>query len=159
MNDIQSHKHAAYFAKPVSEKDASGYSEIIKQPQHLKSIRAAIAAGTRAVAAASSNLSDSPTATADTPSGSSTTVELERTDDLQSPKAIVNAAQLEKEVYRMFANAVMFNPGEDGLVAYTREMFGDVEERMREWRGMKSQAEEAGAVEEEGSKSGKRRKL
>lgn len=38
----------------------------------------------------------------------------------------------------MFANAVMFNPGEDGLVADTREMFADVERGMREWRGAES---------------------
>lgn len=35
---------------------------------------------------------------------------LPRTSDVVPPKAIVNSAQLEKEVCRMFANAVMFNP-------------------------------------------------
>ncbi|KAI6786393.1 hypothetical protein KC335_g19395, partial [Hortaea werneckii] len=168
MNDIASHKHAVYFSQGVRDKDANGYSDIIKQPQHLKSIRAAITAGTRAVnagaaaAAASSATTtsssttphqqpppavDSPSAAAPTtpsvlstskaPDGS-TTFELERSIDLLPPKAIVNAAQLEKEVYRMFANAVMFNPGEDGLVADTREMFADVERGMREWRGAES---------------------
>ncbi|TKA32917.1 hypothetical protein B0A50_01143 [Salinomyces thailandicus] len=151
MNDITSHKHASYFASGVRDKDANGYSEIIKQPQHLKSIRAAITAGTRAVAAASSSSSATATNNTDSPSTSlpttpailstskasdgSTVVELEASTDLMPPKAIVNAAQLEKEVYRMFANAVMFNPGEDGLVADTREMFGDVEAGMRAWRG------------------------
>ncbi|KAI6865507.1 hypothetical protein D0864_00085 [Hortaea werneckii] len=164
MNDIASHKHAVYFSQGVRDKDANGYSDIIKQPQHLKSIRAAITAGTRAVnagaaastaAATSSSTTphqpppsvDSPSAAAPTtpsvlsaskaPDGS-TTFELERSVDLLPPKAIVNAAQLEKEVYRMFANAVMFNPGEDGLVADTREMFADVERGMREWRGAES---------------------
>ncbi|KAI6876939.1 hypothetical protein KC355_g22552, partial [Hortaea werneckii] len=83
----------------------------------------------------------------------STTFELERSVDLLPPKAIVNAAQLEKEVYRMFANAVMFNPGEDGLVADTREMFADVERGMREWRGAESSSvgNAGGEVEEEGA--------
>lgn len=159
MNDITSHKHASYFSTGVRDKDASGYSEIIKQPQHLKSIRAAITAGTRAVAAATSS-QDSPSTTPvvstfKAPDGS-TTVELERTPDLMPPKAIVNAAQLEKEVYRMLANAVMFNPGEDGLVADTREMFEDVEAKMREWRGADSSA---GPPEEDDEGKGKRRKL
>ena len=35
---------------------------------------------------------------------------VERSADVQPPKAIVNSAQLEKELCRMFANAVMFNP-------------------------------------------------
>jgi hypothetical protein len=143
MNDITSHKHASYFAGPVRDKDASGYSEIIKHPQHLKAIRSAITAGTRAVAAATAT--DSPSAT---PTGSSakaiadgsTAVELERSEELMPPKAIVNGVQLEKEVYRMFANAVMFNPGEDGLVADTREMFEDVEAKIREWRGVERDA-------------------
>lgn len=153
MNDITSHKHGTYFTGPVRDKDASGYSEIIKQPQHLKSVRAAIIAGTRAIAAATSTL-DSPAATAT--DGSSTTVELERTAENMPPKAIVNGAQLEKEVYRMFANAVMFNPGEDGLVADTREMFRDVEVMIRDWRGAEKEVGQE-EVEEEGK--GKRRKL
>ncbi len=159
MNDTTSHKHASYFAGPVRDRDASGYSEIIKQPQHLKSIRAAIAAGTRAIAAATSSL-NSPAATptaAAAKAAEGSTIELERSADLIPPKAIVNGAQLEKEVYRMFANAVMFNPGEDGLVADTREMFEDVEAKIREWRGAEREAgQEEEAVEES---KGKRRKL
>ncbi|KAK5119276.1 hypothetical protein LTR85_007632 [Meristemomyces frigidus] len=158
MNDITSHKHASYFASPVRDKDASGYSEIIKQPQHLKSVRAAITAGTRAIAAATSSM-DSPSATPSAltskAADGSTTVELERTIDLIPPKAIVNGAQLEKEVYRMFANAVMFNPGEDGLVSDTREMFQDVEAKIRDWRGAER---ELGGDEEDDGKA-KRRKL
>ncbi|KAK0290909.1 hypothetical protein LTR35_001630 [Friedmanniomyces endolithicus] len=158
MNDTTSHKHASYFAGPVRDRDASGYSEIIKQPQHLKSIRAAIAAGTRAIAAATSSL-NSPAATptaAAAKAAEGSTIELERSADLIPPKAIVNGAQLEKEVYRMFANAVMFNPGEDGLVADTREMFEDVEAKIREWRGAEREAgQEEEAVEES---KGKRRK-
>lgn len=157
MNDLQSHKHASYFSHPVRDKDATGYSEIIKYPQHLKSIKAAITAGARAVAAATSSSLESPGASVNTPTtgptnvksnaDGSTAVELPRAEELMPPKAIVNGAQLEKEVYRMFANAVMFNPGGDGLVADTREMFEDVEGKMKEWRG---------AEEEEGK--AKRRK-
>ncbi|KAK3072407.1 hypothetical protein LTR53_006859 [Teratosphaeriaceae sp. CCFEE 6253] len=160
MDEISSHKHAAYFKNPVKDTHASGYSDIIKQPQNLKSIRAAIMAGTRAVAAAAASL-DSP-AVAATPTGKASaegsTIELERTVDIVPPKAIVNAAQLEKEVYRMFANAVMFNPGEDGLVADTREMFRDVQGMMRQWRGVEG---DAAVVEEEAMEEGKgkRRKV
>ncbi|KAK0834770.1 hypothetical protein LTR73_001060 [Friedmanniomyces endolithicus] len=159
MNDTTSHKHASYFAGPVRDKDASGYSEIIKQPQHLKSIRTAITAGTRAIAAATSSL-NSPAATpsaAAAKAAEGSTIEPERSADLIPPKAIVNGAQLEKEVYRMFANAVMFNPGEDGLVADTREMFEDVEAKIREWRGADRDAGQEEEVVEESK--GKRRKV
>lgn len=149
MNDIASHKHGTYFAKEVREKDAPGYSDIVKQPQNLKSIRSAITAGARAIAAAST--ADSPSAN---PSASSTTVELERSVDLIPPKAIVNSAQLEKELMRMFANAYMFNPGEDGMALSTKEMFQDVEQTIGNWRGTNR---EVGVEEDEESK-GKRRK-
>ena len=168
MNDINSHKHASYFANVVRDKDAPGYSEIIKQSQHLKSIRAAIIAGAKAVNAAAASI-DSPSATG-TPTASTSragggaadgsTIELERTVDFIPPKAIVNGAQLEKEVVRMFANAVMFNPGEDGMVSDTREMFEDVDAKIREWRGAEKEAgegEREDAVGDEGK--GKRRKV
>lgn len=159
MNDINSHKHASYFTNQVRDKDAPGYSEIIKQPQHLKSIRAAINTGNKAVNAAAAAL-ESPSASG-TPTrpgvDGSTTVELERTEDLIPPKAIVNSAQLEKEIMRMFANAVMFNPGEDGMVSDTREMFEDVEAKLAEWRGAEKEAGDGDGGEEEGK--GKRRKL
>lgn len=159
LNDLNSHKHASYFANPVREKDAPGYSEIIKQPQNLKSIRAAITAGTRAVTAAAASF-ESPTISG-TPTGSivkpgkDTTIELENSADLRPPKAIVNGVQLEKEVMRVFANAVMFNPGEDGMVSDTREIFEDVEAKIQEWRGVEK---DTGEVDEEEGKA-KRRKL
>ncbi|KAK4507800.1 hypothetical protein PRZ48_001535 [Zasmidium cellare] len=149
MNDIQSHKHGTYFAKEVREKDAPGYSDIVKQPQNLKSIRSAITSGARAIAAAST--ADSPSAT---PSASSTTVELERSVDLIPPKAIVNSAQLEKELMRMFANAYMFNPGEDGMALSTKEMFQDVEQTISNWRGTNREV----AGDEDDESKGKRRK-
>lgn len=145
MNDITSHKHASYFAKEVRDKDAPGYSDIVKQPQNLKSIRSAITAGARAIATASTTL-ESPSAT---PTTSSTTVELERSVDLIPPKAIVNGAQLEKELTRMCANAYMFNPGEDGMALTTKEMFDDIEQKISDWRGTER---EAGADEDDGQK-------
>ncbi|KAI9885246.1 MAG: hypothetical protein M1823_002951 [Watsoniomyces obsoletus] len=39
---------------------------------------------------------------------------LQATPDIVPPKGIVNSAQLEKELMRMFANAVMFNPDPKG---------------------------------------------
>lgn len=158
MNDINSHKHASYFANPVREKDAPGYTDIITVPQNLKSIRTAISAGAKAVNTAAAT--SSPSA-----GGTDGTVELERSVDLMPPKAIVNAAQLEKEVMRMFANAIMFNPGEDGLVRDTREMAEDVEGLIRQWRGFETEKEEGAGEEDDGGgaedegRSAKRRKV
>ena len=166
MSDIAGHKHGTRFQQPVRDKDAGGYSEIIRRPRDLKSIRAAITAGTRAVnAATATSKTEEPNSPNGTPArglvdSSSTTVELERSADLMPPKAIVNGAQLEREVFHMLANAVMFNPGEDGMVADTREMFDDVEARIRDWRGAErdmSVATNDEGVEDEGKK--KRRKL
>lgn len=141
VENIGSHKHAVFFQGAVRNKDAQGYSEIIKQPQHLKGIKSAILAGRRAVAASSET---------------GNIVELERSVDLMPPKAIVNGTQLEKEVMRTMANAAMFNPGEDGLVSDTREMFEDVEAMFAEWRGAE---QETGGPGEEEEIKGKRRKL
>ncbi|EME48619.1 hypothetical protein DOTSEDRAFT_67604 [Dothistroma septosporum NZE10] len=152
MNDITSHKHASYFAKEVRDKDAPGYSDIIREPQDLKSIRTAITAGGRAIAAASSSLESPPSGT---PGASSTIIELERTVDLIPPKAIVNGAQLEKELMRMFANAYMFNPGEDAMALSTKEMFDDVEQKISDWRGTEREA----GVDDDDEGKGKRRKL
>lgn len=165
MNDISSHKHGSRFSNPVRDKDAEGYSEIIRKPRDLKSIRAAITAGTRALnaATASSNADDvqSPTGTPARAiiDSSSTTVELERSADLMPPKAIVNGAQLEREVLHMLANAVMFNPGEDGMVADTREMFEDVETRIRDWRGAERDLSVAANDDGEDEGKKKRRKI
>ncbi|KAM3418850.1 hypothetical protein BST61_g4813 [Cercospora zeina] len=148
MNDILSHKHAAYFAGPVRDRDAPGYGDIVRQPQNLKMIKAAITAGTQLVKATSST-TDSPSEAGNAMSG---TVELERTADTTPPKVIVNGAQLEKELMRMFANAYMFNPGEDGMALSTKEMFSDVEQKISEWRGTER-------ADEEDDTKGKRRKL
>ena len=84
---------------------------------------------------------------------------LEKTADLIPPRAIVNSSQLEKEVMRMFANAVMFNPGEGGMVQDAREMADDIEAKVRDWRSAERQVE--GRDEDDESAAGpvKRRKL
>lgn len=163
-NDIQSHKHASLFSNPVRDKDAEGYSDIIRRPQDLKSIRTAITAGTRAVNAAAS-------ASSETQSQGGHPVTLPVSEELVPPKAIVNPAQLEKEVMRMFANAVMFNPGDEGVVADAREMAKDVEGLLAKFREVERGGVVAAPVlsevgtrvgselEEEDGGVGKRRKV
>ena len=108
MNDITTHKLASLFAKPLTEREAPGYRDVIYQPQDLKSIKGAISAGSRAVAAkVEAGAGDESGGGTGSVGGS---VWIEKTADVVPPKGIVNSAQLEKEVCRMFANAVMFNP-------------------------------------------------
>ncbi|KAF4535807.1 WD domain containing protein [Lasiodiplodia theobromae] len=142
MNDITSHKHASLFSHPVKPKDAEGYYDIIRRPQDLKSIRTAITNGSRAVAAATQSTADTPSA--NSPGGApatptqmpstSTHITLPISEELVPPRGIVNSAQLEKELMRMFANAVMFNSGEDGVVRDAVEMAKDVEASVANWR-------------------------
>lgn len=155
LMDINSNKNAERFNKPA-EKEVPGYSEIVYMPQDLRSIRTAITAGTRAVAAAIAS-ADSPAATptASSSRGGPATVELDRTIDVIPPKAIVNGAQLEKELMRMFANAFMFNPGEDGVAGVTKEFFEDVEQKINDWRNIER---ENTAADGEDEPKGKRRK-
>lgn len=162
MNDINSHKHASTFTTAVRAKDAEGYYDIIKRPTDLKSIQKAIANGSKLVAAAAT----------DTPAGSpggagGGVVELPNTAEHVPPKSIVNAAQLEKELMRMFVNAVMFNPGEDGVVEDAREMFKTVEQSVSNWRNVergsgRTEIEDTpvgGEEGEEAERGGKRRKV
>ncbi|KAK5305136.1 hypothetical protein LTR99_004202 [Exophiala xenobiotica] len=122
LNDITSHKLAGIFAKPLSERDAPGYKDLIFRPQDLKSIKAAVSKGGRAALAAIEALEEDKTVE-ETPTknapGPETTGErplgngmylVKKTEELLPPKGIVNSSQLEKELVRMFANAVMFNP-------------------------------------------------
>ena len=102
MNEITSHRLASLFAKPLTERDAPGYKDLIRRPQDLKSIRAAINAGGRALNA---HLEESGDA-----AGEAREVWVPESEDMMPPKGIVNAAQFEKELSRIFANAVMFNP-------------------------------------------------
>lgn len=135
MDQIASDKHASLFANAVNAK-TSGYYDSIHVPTDLKTIRSQIGAGTRAVANAVANETGSPSA-----GGASTLADngalfiLPCTEDFQPPKAIVNSDQLEQELMRMFANAVMFNEGDDGVVADTREMFANASAALAQWRG------------------------
>ncbi|KAJ4297949.1 hypothetical protein N0V90_005848 [Kalmusia sp. IMI 367209] len=131
MNDIGSHKHASTFTTAVKAKDAEGYYDIIKRPTDLKTIQKAIAAGAKQVAAAASG--DTP---AGSPGGAGGIVELPATPDNMPPKAIVNSSQLEKELMRMFVNAVMFNTGEEGVVEDARDMFETVQRSVSSWRSV-----------------------
>jgi hypothetical protein len=140
-NDIMSHKHASLFSVPVRDKDAHGYSDMIRRPQDMKSIKTAITAGSRAVntaAAADESLQSGGPRDA-------SSVLLPVSEDLVPPKGIVNSAQLEREIMRMFANAVMFNPGEDDVVQDAREMYESAAVSMANFRS----AERTSAAEAE----------
>ena len=118
MNDVTAHKLASMFAKPLTEREAPGYKDLIYRPQDLKSIKSAISAGSRAVAAAAETVG-TPAGEAGSPLGqgastpslkTSGSLWIPKTADVVPPKGIVKSAQLEKELMRMFANAIMFNP-------------------------------------------------
>ncbi|CZR68008.1 related to tpa inducible protein [Phialocephala subalpina] len=157
LEAISGHKNASTFAAPVKERDAPGYKSLILRPQDLKSIRSAITAGHRAATAA---------APVDmNPSATSTWLPI--SEDIIPPKGIINYAQFEKELMRMFANAVMFNADpdrglgrrwhgigkdrgdnvgyeidEDGVVKDTRAMFADVEKIISSLRSAERRSEE-----------------
>lgn len=171
MNDVSAHKHAGIFAKPLTERDAPGYKDLIYRPQDLRSIKSAIHHGNKAVNEATtvstpSGIGDagSPGTSTPTKSTNASVLLLPKTAELVPPKGIVNSAQLEKELVRLFANAIMFNPipergfgptfrmtndkgtvpepevtfggGDDegGVVNDTREMFEHVEKSVSSWR-------------------------
>ncbi|MCJ1397806.1 hypothetical protein MMC11_001002 [Xylographa trunciseda] len=174
MNDITTHKLASMFAKPLTEREAPGYKDIIYRPQDLKSIKAAIGFGSRALAA----MDDTGSPAIGGTKGSAS-IWVEKAPDIMPPKGIVNSAQLEKEVCRIFANAVMFNPDpkhglgpafrtrsrivaagrgdgheegimveEDdggGVVRDTREMFETVEKSVSNWRAAERAGEDGRA--------------
>ncbi|RMZ76997.1 hypothetical protein DV738_g4607, partial [Chaetothyriales sp. CBS 135597] len=126
LNEIQSHKLAGIFAKPLTQRDAPGYKDLIFRPMDLKTLRAAVTKGSRAAIAAIEVLEDSRDGRdgdeqTDTQHDTHHEHGREReigngfwlvrpTEELVPPKGIVNASQLEMELARMFANAVMFNP-------------------------------------------------
>ncbi|KAJ5914892.1 hypothetical protein N7504_003775 [Penicillium tannophilum] len=115
LNDVTTHKLASIFAKPLGERDAPGYHDLIYRPQDLKTIKSAVHQGSKAVAAATEAVS-TPAGDSESPapvagaSSKNNALMLPKTEDLLPPKGIVNSAQLEKEFIRMFANAIMFNP-------------------------------------------------
>ena len=174
INDVTTHKHASIFTKPLTERDAPGYRDLIYRPQDLKSIKSSITQGSKAVSAASEAVStpaadgESPVPTAGTPSKNAVLM-LQKTEDVIPPKAIVNSAQLEKELIRVFANAVMYNPtpqrgfgptfpmisdsgsrastevpeaDEGGIVNDAMEMFDDVEKAVTRWRDAERTSDE-----------------
>jgi hypothetical protein len=126
MNDITSHRHASIFALPVRDRDAEGYSSMIRRPTDLKTIKAAISAGARAtniLAAAETPASGGGASAGGAGARDAASFEVPWSPEMAPPRAVVNSAQLERELMRMFANAVMFNPGEADVVADAREMF------------------------------------
>ncbi|KAE8848111.1 hypothetical protein PTNB73_01953 [Pyrenophora teres f. teres] len=162
MYDINSHKHASTFNTAVRAKDAEGYYDIIKRPTDLTSIKKAIATGSKQVSAAAA-ASDNPTGSPGGATGG--VVELPVTVDNVPPKSIVNAAQLEKELMRMFVNAVMFNPGEEGVVNDARDMFQTVQGLVSTWRDVERHSGRVGnedtptVDEEDVPTASKRRKI
>ncbi|EXJ77282.1 hypothetical protein A1O3_10440 [Capronia epimyces CBS 606.96] len=124
LSEILSHKLAGIFAKPLSERDAPGYKDLVFRPQDLKSIKAAISRGGKAALAAIEALDGEDQSNEEAPpkSASSPTSEaregpvgsgfylVKASEDLVPPRGIVNPSQLEMELVRMFANAIMFNP-------------------------------------------------
>lgn len=161
LERIGAHRYASTFALPIKERDAPGYRDIILRPQDLKSIRAALVSGSRCGAAAA-------TATAVIGDQGQASMPLPISEDLIPPKSIVNNAQLEKELMRMFANAIMFNPDpnrglgsvfevkqsiegsggpenygldENRVVTMTRDMFSDAEKIVGELRSAERRSE------------------
>jgi hypothetical protein len=125
MNDITSHRHASIFALPVRDRDAEGYSSMIRRPTDLKTIKAAISAGARVTNTVAAAETPASAAAGSSAAGArdAASFAVPWTPEMAPPRGIVNSAQLERELMRMFANAVMFNPGEDDVVADAREMF------------------------------------
>lgn len=115
MNDISAHKLASIFAKPLTEREAPGYPFFIYRSQDLKSIKQAITIGNRALTAFIEQQRDEDGEGNDVISMAGASegdarVWVKKNEDFVPPKGIVNSAQLEKEIMRVFANAVMFNP-------------------------------------------------
>ncbi|ERF73864.1 hypothetical protein EPUS_05876 [Endocarpon pusillum Z07020] len=159
LNDVNAHKLAGIFAKPLTERDAPGYKDLIYRPQDLKSIRAAVGRGSRAANAMIDELENAKAAEAGqespaaaittkasttTPSGS---ILVSKTEDLTPPKGIVNSAQLEMEFMRVFANAVMFNPlppSERGVPPELKKLTDSTNQRLRSRKSRSKEADDAG---------------
>lgn len=152
LDQIASHRDGNMFLKPVRERDAPNYRQIVLQPQDMTAIRAAVKGGNQAATQAAANL---PNGDPGTPG-----VWLPISDDLRPPKGIVNSAQLERELCHMFCNAIMYNPDpnrgpgqvfmrrtqeedddvlgyhldENAVVSNTQAMFIEVEKQMGDLR-------------------------
>jgi hypothetical protein len=171
MNDVATHKLASIFGKPIGERDAPGYHDLIYRPQDLKTIKSAIHQGSKAVATAGESFSTPGDGESPAPGSSSRNgvLMLQKTEDFVPPKGVVNSAQLEKELIRMFANAIMFNPipqrgfgpafpmssdrgsrestqvgdgDEGGIIQDSLEMFEDVQQAVTRWRAAERTADE-----------------
>ncbi|KAG6217905.1 hypothetical protein E4U50_002580 [Claviceps purpurea] len=105
LDQISSHRDANMFATGVRERDAPNYRQIVLQPQDITSIRSAIKQGNKAALQAASALPGGDPGTA--------SVWLPMSEDLVPPRAIINSAQLERELVHMFCNAIMYNPDPD----------------------------------------------
>lgn len=101
LEQISSHKYANMFQNPIKPREAPGYYSIILRSTCLRSIKTAIHAGNKAAAAAAATLPEGDPGT--------NNVWLPISEDLVPPRAIINSAQLERELVHMFANAIMYN--------------------------------------------------
>ena len=113
LAEILSHRLASFFAKPVTERDAPGYKQLILTPQNLTAIKLAVSKGKQAATAAideQEQVDETDIALLTSSLEAAGIRVVDKTSDLIPPKAIVNSTQLEKELMRTFANAIMFNP-------------------------------------------------
>lgn len=115
LDQISSHRHANMFAHKIRDRDAPGYSSIVRHPVDLKSIRMAITQGNKAATQAAAALLESAEEAEDSVTLASLapdmgSVWLPISEDLVPPRGIINSSQLESELVHMFANAVMYNP-------------------------------------------------
>jgi Bromodomain len=154
INEITAHKLASIFSKALTERDAPGYKKLILRPQDLKTIKAAVNKGSRAAGVAIEEMENqqqtdgdggetpAPTKASFGSTGAGAGIYfVTKTEDLMPPKGIVNSAQLEMELMRMFANAVMFNP----LAGNERGFGGRL--RLLRGGGVKEQGEVSKEVE------------
>ncbi|RPB00932.1 hypothetical protein L873DRAFT_1827324 [Choiromyces venosus 120613-1] len=161
LGDISSHKFANLFMNPVNERMAPGYRNLVYKPEDLKSIKAAVKAGAAAVTTASTGTPAITTPTTESiaastpPANTSTFTTLPATTLNTPPKGIVNSVQLEKELFRMFANAMMYNKSTSEIAKETVMMARDVEGMVDNFRT----AEEAGMKKALGASFGPARKL
>jgi hypothetical protein len=120
LNEISSHKLAGVFAKPLTERDAPGYKDLVLRPQDLKAIKTTVGRGSRAAVAVIEALEaqfeeqgvDQEDYRDEDGQGyiGNGVWQVKKTEELVPPKGISNSAQLELELVRVFANAIMFNP-------------------------------------------------
>ena len=174
LDTISGHKNASIFAQPVKERDAPGYKDWIHRPQDLKSIRSAITAGNKAAAAAAA-------ATTSGLDQGQSSIMLPISEDLIPPRGIINNAQLEKELERMYASAIMFNTDpnrgfgetfiisesadqkakegyamdENMMVNDTKAMHADTEDVISALRSAERRSEEIGMERERESTAGR----